>query len=113
MKWGLEKYNTVTKKILFITAAKLNKRKNTYNANQTISKNVYEPYLIMVDPVSNKISSDGNIGADEKVYSYFKEQYDNRDDYSGMPQNLFINDDGGFCIVYEEILVKRQSSQSS
>ncbi|MFM6924382.1 MAG: hypothetical protein ACKOU7_02695 [Ferruginibacter sp.] len=113
VNWGLGKYNPVTKKILFLTAAQLGKRKNTYMAYQTSGKATYQPYLFMIDPISNTITSDGDIGANEKLYTYYKEQFDKKDDYAGMPQNLFINDDGGFAIVYEEIMVQRQSSQSS
>lgn len=112
VQWGLAKYNPVTKKILFLTAARLAKTKSTFMNYQPAGKRLYEPYLIIVDPVSNSISSDGNIGGSEKLYTYYKEQFDKKDDYAGMPQNLFINDDGGFAIVYEEIMVQRQSSQS-
>ena len=104
ISWGLGRYNPVTKFIYFLGAAKLKKEWDKQN---------YIPYLTILDPLTNKIKSSGNIGVNEKLNALYKERFDKEDDYSGMPQNLFINDDGGFSIVYEEILVKKQSQQYS
>lgn len=96
---GIKKYNPVTKQILWLTAAQISDEER-----------VYIPYLFSIDPLTNKCKSLGYFEFDRKLNEAYKERFEKEKDYSGMPQNLFINDDGGFSVVYEEIMVQSQST---
>ncbi|MGB4843110.1 MAG: hypothetical protein WBP16_01455 [Ferruginibacter sp.] len=101
IRWGLARYSAVNKDIFLLTAAKVKKEKDKYI-----------PYLVVIEATTGKVKRAGNTEIGEKLNTDYKEKFDRKKDYSGMPQNLFINDDGSFAVVYEEILVQRQSSQS-
>ena len=61
-------------------------------AAQADEKSVYETFLCRIDPFTQKL---------EKVTSATPNGLE--ENYNGMPQNLFINKDGSFTIVYEKM----------
>jgi hypothetical protein len=91
--YGITRYNPVTKKLILLATAKANKRGS-----------MYETLIAYVDPFTRKL---------EKVVSPYPKQaseksielFGRKASYTGMPQNLFINNDGSFSVVYEEITV--------
>ena len=95
---GITRYNPITKKIILLVAAK---RK----------KNEYEAHLALIDPFERTIRNPTLIyPSDANVKSM--ELFGNRNKFTGLPQNLFINKDGSFSIVYEEIKVTGHTSSS-
>lgn len=82
VKWGITRYNPVSKKLMVLAAAQIGK------------KSVYESFLCTIDPFTQKL---------EKLVDAAPQGLSAP--YSGMPQNLFINKDGSFTIVYEEMTV--------
>ena len=97
---GITRYNPITKKIILLAAAKADKR------NQYIS------FIAAVDPYKrtiDKVTTVYPVHANEKSTELFGK----KNEYKGMPQNLFINKDGSFSIVFEEITVTYQDSYRS
>jgi len=98
VKGGLSRYNPVTKNIIQFTLAKVNFSE-------------YAIYATIIDPVTKKMQLMTDLGSGEKMNAAYKERFDKKNGYSGMPQNLIINDDGGFSVLYEEMMVQTQSGQ--
>lgn len=100
LTYGITRYNPVTKKIILLTSAKGKKEKG------------FTSYLAFVNPADLTIDYSGVVyphQASEKSVEIFGK----KSEYTGMPQNLFINNDGSFSIVYEDISnTMRQSSMS-
>ncbi len=98
--YGITRYNPVTKKIMLLTSAKAKKEK------------AFTSYLAIIDPVNNTVDYTQTVypqQASEKSVELFGK----KSEYDGMPQNLFINNDGTFSIIYEDISsTMRQSSMS-
>ena len=91
--YGITRYNPVSKKVILLATARINKRGSTY-----------ETMIAYIDPFSNKLES--VIAPYPKQASEKSiELFGRKASYTGMPQNLFINNDGSFSIVYEEITV--------
>ncbi|HMI77343.1 MAG TPA: hypothetical protein VK484_01050 [Ferruginibacter sp.] len=95
---GLSRYNPVTKKIILLTVARENFTE-------------YSIYSTIIDPVTKKMQMISDVGSGEKVNIAYKERFSKKSGYSGMPQNLFINDDGSFSILYEEIQVQTEGGK--
>lgn len=90
VEWGLTRYNPLTKKVLLVVAAKVVDKKYEY-----------EPFLCKIDPFSQKIESSVVLNPEGLTEKYY-----------GMPQNLFINKDGSFTIVYEDMEVRSGTTGS-
>ncbi|MES1216758.1 MAG: hypothetical protein ABUT20_14680 [Bacteroidota bacterium] len=90
---AITRYNPVTKNIILVTAAKENKKSGAYST-----------YIAYINPIDKDVEYSNTIypmQASEKSIELFGK----KNAYSGMPQNLFINNDGGFSVVYETIEV--------
>jgi len=88
---AITRYNPVTRNIILLTAAKENKKSEGYST-----------YMAYINPISKEVEYSNTIypvEASEKNVELFGK----RAAYTGMPQNLFINLDGGFSVVYETI----------
>src|SRR5580698_5824391 len=82
----------VTKKVILLAAAKAEKKSGQYVS-----------FVANIDPFERKMVSATAIyptQANEKNMELFGRKHE----YTGMPQNLFINNDGSFSVVYEEII---------
>ncbi len=61
----------------------------------------YNCSLAIIDPVSGKMEKNITLFPDA-VNKKSMELFGKKADFEGMPQNLFVNSDGTFTIVYEE-----------
>jgi hypothetical protein len=89
---GITRFNPVSKTIVLLAAAKAEKRSNEYVS-----------FLATIDPYKRKLISNTIVypeQANEKNMDLFGKKHP----YTGMPQNLFINNDGSYSIVYQEII---------
>ena len=88
-------YNPVTKKLLLLGSSHM----------QGARKDEYNGFLAILDPYTQKVEKEINIYP-EKVNARKKELFGQKHAFTGMPQQLFINSDGGFSIIYEELTRK-------
>jgi hypothetical protein len=95
---GLVRYNPVMKCLVLVA--------NTQTA-ETRKSRYYVPYLALVDPFEKKLlGADPMHPSDNLIHRY-------KDPFDGSPQNLFVNDDGTFTVVMEQLAVTIMSSQYS
>src|SRR5258708_15272638 len=95
--YGRIRYNPVTKNILLLAAVQVGKKTNQYGT-----------ILAFIDPVERKVTRSRSIFP-ERVNTESEELFGRKKGYSGVPQNIFVNADGSFSIVYEEIVNVTQS----
>lgn len=89
---GICRYNSVTQKLLLVCVGKEEKKSKTYSS-----------FLVSIDPMQRKILKVSDIypsKVNEKSMEIFGEK---KGGYWGMPQNIYMNSDGGFTIVFEAI----------
>jgi hypothetical protein len=86
------KFNPVTKKLLLLGASHFQGNK----------KDQYAGFLAILDPYTQKAEKEVNIYP-EKANARKKELFGQKEAFTGMPQQLFIENDGGFSVVYEEL----------
>ncbi|WP_184548938.1 hypothetical protein [Mucilaginibacter sp. FT3.2] len=86
--WGIIRYSPITKSLIFVSLVK-----------QDTGDKGYTPILSFVNPYEKKINRTNTIAPSERLNAFSK------DGFTGLPQNLFINDDGTFTIVSEEITI--------
>lgn len=96
----IAKYNPVSKKIVFLTVG------------ETAGKNGgdYIPILNIIDPETLKVDNIQLFGPSTELQVQYKERYDTKKDYIGLPQDIFINKDGSMSVIYEEMLHQSTSS---
>lgn len=95
--YGNMKYNPVTKKLILVIAGK-EQEKDSY----------FTSYIAYVNPDQKKLEYSATaspIAASAKSAEIFGE----KKTFSGLPQNIYINKDGSFVIVYEEIQLEAVS----
>ncbi|HWK06346.1 MAG TPA: hypothetical protein VNS58_22060 [Puia sp.] len=95
--YGRIRYNPVTKDLLLLAAVQVGKKSNQYGT-----------ILAFIDPVERKVIRSRSIFP-EKVSAQSEELFGRKHGYNGVPQNIFVNTDGSFTIVYEEIVNVTQS----
>lgn len=96
----IAKYNPVSKKVVYLAVG------------ETAGKNGgdYIPLLTVIDPETLKADNIKSFVPNEELQAQYKERYDTKKDYTGLPQDLFINKDGSISIIYEEMLHQSTSS---
>jgi len=82
---GIVRYNPVIRSLVLVADVKDEHKFNTYM-----------PIFAIVDPFEKKIVKVDAVAPSDRLNSYSKKGY------TGLPQNLFINDDGTFTVVSEE-----------
>jgi hypothetical protein len=87
------KYNPVTRKLLLLGSSHF----------QTSQKEQYAGFLAIMDPYTQKSEKEVNIYP-QKANARKKELFGQKQVFTGMPQQLFIEKDGGFSVVYEELV---------
>jgi len=92
---GLVRYNPVMKVLTLVAITKVKPKDKGFT-----------PYLAYVDPFKQQLLRADPISPSDKVTDF-----DKKDKFDGLPQNLFINDDGTITIVYEEMVVSTVSGQ--
>jgi hypothetical protein len=97
---GRLKYNQVTKKIIAVFCLK-----------EDVKNGGYIPYVAFIDPAQNKIEST-NVIAPTAATAKSAEIFGDKNAFYGLPQNIYVNNDGSFVVVHEEISVTAWSSSS-
>ncbi|MFT3827172.1 MAG: hypothetical protein QM731_24815 [Chitinophagaceae bacterium] len=98
---GIARYNPATKDVILLASVRANDKRNS----------PYEIVLAFIDPFSGAVTKSDRIYP-EKANEKSMELFGKKDGFTGMPQNLFINNDGSFSIVYEETKVITRSGSS-
>ena len=88
---GAIRYNPITQQLI-VVASLLEKER---------SQTVYN-YLTIVDPVSHRSIKTIAAALSDKVYGKSYSWLKKKDDFTGVLRDIYINDDGGFSIAYEE-----------
>jgi len=88
---GVIKYNPITQQLI-VVASLLEKEK---------SQTVYN-YLTIVDPATHRSVKTIPAVLSDKVYGKSYNWLKKKDDFTGVLRDIYINDDGGFSIAYEE-----------
>lgn len=99
---GMVRYNPHIKKLVVV--AKMHERKSSKDAELCVA---------IIDPVKGKMEKRVNSGLSEEVYERAKEIFGKKYKYWGVPVNLYINNDGGFSVVYEESAIITNTSMNS
>ena len=101
---GALKYNPVTQQMIVVVSVLEKER------SQTVSN-----YLTIVDPVTQKLVKTIPAVLSDKVYGKAYGWLRKKDDFTGVLRDIYINDDGGFSIAYEEeaIITTQYSTGSS
>jgi hypothetical protein len=98
--YGQTRYNPVTKNILLLAAVQIGKKSNQYGT-----------ILAFIDPFERKVVA-GHPIFPEDVDAENHELFGKHKGYTGVPQNIFVNADGSFSVVYEEITNYTQSGSN-
>jgi hypothetical protein len=88
---GLVRYNPVTKKLILLAAERESKKSDKYSS-----------FITYIDPFTRKLEKTDDAYAN-KANELSLQYFGRKEEYTGMPQNLSINHDGSFSIVYEEV----------
>lgn len=102
--FGISKYNPVTKKILLLVAGISNPNKFVVGMRSKSKNEEYTVLLNMIDPATKEIKPVPEFGPTEKLNAGYNEILDQKKGFKGMPQNIIINNDGSFTVLYEEIM---------
>jgi hypothetical protein len=86
---GIVRYNSVTDRIIMLAAVK-DKRKSEG----------YTTVLAFVNPATNKIDMTNDIYPEE-AGARALDVFGRKNPFIGMPQNIYINDDGSFSVYFE------------
>lgn len=90
---GIMKYNPVTKKIISVLIAEESSKRST---------TTYATYLTFYNPAEEKLEYTGDLIPGAAI-AKSAELYGDKKMFSGIPQNLYINKDGSFVVVFEEM----------
>ncbi len=102
---GILKYNPITKNLHLITQVQLRKQSNAldyffmYSGKEMFSVNHY-----ILNPTSNELKNLSSVNL-EDVDKKFKELFNKKEGYSGVLQNFYINDDGGYTFLFEGLFI--------
>lgn len=97
---GIMRYNYVTKKMVLLSTAK----ETAKSKSQVGFIATFDPLSLAVNDMADAYPNKAN----EKSLEIFGR----KNPFNGMPQNLFINDDGSCTVVYEEIAQQVVSSST-
>ncbi len=89
------KFNPVSKKLLFLSTA----------VPAEAKLNEYAIDMFMIDAETKEVQSVNNIGLSQKSQDFYKDQFNEKKGFRGMPQNIVISANGGFTILYEDNLI--------
>ncbi|QEC69530.1 hypothetical protein FRZ67_20305 [Panacibacter ginsenosidivorans] len=88
---SLVKYNSVTKKLILLGTVEIDHKHNTYST-----------FIAFIDPLQHSVIKEDD-QYPSKVNDKSTELFGKKNGFTGMPQNFYINNDGSFSIVYEEV----------
>ena len=102
---GLLRYNPVTGNLIFLTLEKTStESKGLYN--QTVN---YAAQFNIIDPNNTEIKKTVDMRRSSASMKYRK-LFKDDEPFSGMPQQIYINEDGSFTLVLEEIKQKYRTN---
>lgn len=92
---GIMKYNPAMKKLIAMTCVKekTKRRGDTYST-------YYSFPMYFIDPSNKNIQTHAGLSLDA-VDNKHRELYGSKDGYSGILQNLYIHNDGGYTVIME------------
>lgn len=88
---GITRYNPLTKKVVLLAVVKGPDRKSDRIC-----------YMLSVDPATRKADKAKQLFP-QKASDKSVELFGRKSTFKGLPQNLFINNDGSFSVVFEEL----------
>ena len=100
---GIIRHNPVTGKLIVLGAALMKELETKKKAGEKQETKQYQAFAAFANPTTMAIEKTFDVYPTE-ASERSKKLYKCRCHYSGMPQNLFLNADGGFSIVYEELV---------
>jgi hypothetical protein len=104
---GIMRYNPGSNKLQLLTCTFM-ESKSKFMSNKTT--NYYLVLMTYIDPETLDIVSTKTLQY-KKVTDYFSSHFKTKEEFSGLPQNMFINDDHTTTVISEELY--RQTVTSS
>jgi hypothetical protein len=100
VRYGITRYNPVTRQLLLVAAVQAGRDRLKFGT-----------VLCHIDPYARKIL-DNKTAYPSKANDESLSLFGRKHEFEGLPQNLFVNADGSFTIVYEEMAIKTSSYTS-
>ena len=88
---GITRYDPQTKRMLILSTAKVNSEAGATKA-----------YLGFIDPVTKNLLTN-TVVPGEKLKNKYAEVFGKGSDYTAVPQNMFLNNDGTITVIFEEM----------
>lgn len=85
-------YNPVSDKIICLAVTEIKKESGDFNL-----------YMNIIDPAAKTAKDIKGFLPGDQVNEAYKSTFDKKKDYSGLPQQIAVNNDGSFSIIYEEV----------
>lgn len=98
---GITRYNPISQNIILLAACRSEKKSNEYGT-----------VLAFVNPFEQRVTNAFPVYP-ERADAKSTELFGRKNHYTGMPQNMFVDHDGSFSIVFEEITGYSSSSGGS
>ena len=106
---GILRYNHVTKNLIFLTTEHI----STEKAGWGKSENKFATQFSIIDPANPSIKKSVDFRQSSLKSKYKKVFKDSDEGFVGMPQQLYINEDGSFTVLLEEVAQIMKSSRST
>ncbi len=101
VKWGLVRYNPIPKRILLLAVG----QSEDGSAG-------FESFLASINPEQRTLES-ATAAYPQQASQKNMELFGNKKPFTGLPQNLFINGDGTYSIIFEEMAIYSSNYSSS
>lgn len=99
---AIVRFNPVTKKLMLLGTAHI----------EDANPQPYAGFLLIIDPFKAKVEQEINIYPTEADVQK-KKLYGEKETFTGMPQDLVINDDGSFSVIYEELINEKHTPRDA
>lgn len=99
---AIVRFNPVTKKLMLLGTAHI----------EDANPQPYGGFLLVIDPYKAKVEQEINIYPTEADVQK-KKLYGAKETFTGMPQDLVINDDGSFSVIYEELISEKHTPRDA
>lgn len=108
---GLLRYNPITHHLILLTTEFIASHSNGFFSNSY--NNTYDVNAFIIDPDQPELKQPVSL-SNSKILSKYRRVFSNKDDKFGpMPQNVYINDNGSFTILLEDVTqIMRQTNYS-
>ncbi len=93
---AIVRFNPVTKKLMLLGTAHI----------EDADPQPYGGFLVIIDPFKAKIEQEVNIYPTEADVQK-KKLYGPEETFTGMPQDIVVNEDGSFSVIYEELAAEK------